>query len=280
MKSPSEPPYRWRPLGTVRSDSVPDPGQIIAWRHEAWRVVTVNRVHEADWTADQRIAVKSVKPEYQDCRIPRVMIVRPARFVSNGDPVRDRNAQLSLSANSRWGEWQVYPSDHYPVCVGCGEPMPCRAEMARSLGEKADKDAARYEIPGVCPSCQETVTPRQKVHTFGENLRIPLGPPVTFHVGRGECRYDAVKYEQELAKSDPSYLHVLSCPGFLTQHPYDPYDRAGFAQCTESEGCGGPKMPHAGVIQCPDSCPRCQQVRETRAEAIAARNSVGDWTTW
>ncbi len=276
---PPEPPYRWRPLGTVRAD-LPEPGQVIAWRHAAWLVIEVNRAPEADWPDGVRQRMEIVKPEYRDRLIPRHVIVRPAAFKSNGDPVRDANVTVSLSAYGGFRPWDVYPSGHYPVCAECGEPPPCRAEMARELGERAEKDAARFEISGVCPSCQEIPTARHKVITFDVNLRVPLGPPVTFHIGRRECRYDAVKYEQELGKAQPGYRLLLSCPGTVTRHSCDPYDQHGPAECTEGDACRGAKVPHAAKIGCPDSCGRCRDIREGRAASVAERNAAGDWTVW
>jgi len=276
---PPEPPYRWHPLGTV-SVNLPEPGQIIAWRHAAWRVVEVNRDPEADWPEEVRRRMAITKPEFRDSYIPRHVVVRPARFASNGDPLRDKSATVHLAARSSFRSWDVYPSDHYPVCSECGEPAPCRTEMARTLGEKAEKDAARFEIAGACPACREIPTARHKVMTFAENLRIPLGPPVTFHVGRRECRREAVKYEQELAKSQPGYQLVLSCPGTAVQHPYDPYDRHGGLECSEGPACRGPKLPHAERIGCLPRCTRCQEVRDERDASVATRNAAGDWTTW
>ena len=40
-KSPPEPPYRWRLLGT-KDEKRPEPGRVIAWRHAAWRVIESN----------------------------------------------------------------------------------------------------------------------------------------------------------------------------------------------------------------------------------------------
>lgn len=267
-KIPPEPPYRWRPLGTEYKH-LPEPGDLIAWRHAAWRVTEVNRAPETDWPDGVRERMEYTRPEYRDRIIPRHVFVRPAKHKPNGDPVRDMNATVSLSGG---GSWDVYPSDHYPVCSECGEPLPCRAEMARQIGEKAEKDAARYEIPGVCPACQEIPTSRHKVMTFEENLRVPFGPPVTFHVGRRDCRYVAMKYEREYADHAPGYQTVLSCPGHIRRHADGP-------ECTEGD-CRGLKAHHQHVYYCDDRCLRCRDYRAAQEDSVKARNAAGDWTTW
>jgi hypothetical protein len=274
-RMPPEPPYRWRPLGTEGAE-LPEPGQIIAWRHEAWRVLEVNRAPEADWPDGVRQRMEATRPEFRDGLIPRHVIIRPASFVPDADPVRSRNATISLSSKSRsrWA-WDVYPSEHYPVCARCGEPAPCREEMAREIGEKSEKDAARYEIGGVCPSCQEIPTARHKVITFEVNLRVPLGPPVTFHAGRQACRSDAAQYEREIAKSDPGYLMILNCPGRRLRHNYGGCG----SECSEGPSCKGDKFPHVSSEWC-NMCQICQDAMAGRETEISRRHASGDWTTW
>lgn len=268
---PPKPPYDWRPLGTDHVE-LPEVGQLIAWRHRAWRVVEINKAPREDWPENVVRRMELTRPEYRDSLIPRHVLVHPAGFRSNGDPVRDRNAIVSLSGG-RW--WDVYPSDHYPVCSECGEPVPCRAEMARTLGERAEKDAAKYEIGGVCPSCQEIPTSRHKVITFDVNLRVPLGPPVTFHIGRRSCRSDAGRYEQEIAKADPAYLMVLNCPGARLVHNY----RGNGDECSEGPACRGERFPHPRSAYC-NMCQVCQDAMAGRETEISRRHAAGDWTTW
>jgi hypothetical protein len=266
-------PYRWRPLGT-REVMVPAVGQIIAWRHMAWRVIAVNIAPEVDWTDEDRRRLELYRPEARHEFLPRHFIVRPAGYVPSGDPVKDRRQEISLSRRGYRG-FSVYPSDHYPVCSQCREPVPCREEMAREIGETAAKDAGRYEIGGVCPSCQEIPTARHKVITFEVNLRVPLGPPVTFHAGRRSCRYDAAKYEQEIAKTDPGYVMQLNCPGARLIHNY----RGNGDECSEGAACRGAKFPHPRSDYC-NMCQLCEDTMAGRETEISRRNAAGDWTTW
>jgi hypothetical protein len=92
--------------------------------------------------------------------------------------------------------WYVYPNEHYPVCASCQEPMPCREREAERIATQVMDDLARYETPGVYPSCREPVSSRQKAITFPVNVKIPGGPPVTFHAGRGACQYAATEYQK------------------------------------------------------------------------------------
>ena len=106
--------------------------------------------------------------------------------------------------------------EHYGLCHTCGELMPCSEVWAERISTESAKQAGRFEVEGICPSCQEPVTARQKSHRFEENLRVPLGPPVTFHA-RSRCRGGARDYDGAVARAtgrDP----WLFCEGMLTGH--------------------------------------------------------------
>lgn len=267
---PPEPPYRWRPLGTkdIRQPAV---GQVIAWRHMAWRVIESAMVPEIDWRSEDRETLEYYNLTARRKAVPWRIIVRPATIT--GDDPRDRDHDVHLSVRAGFGGFDAYPGTHYPICAQCHEPVPCREEMARKIGEKAEQDAARYEIPGVCPACSEPVTSRHKVMTFEDNLRVPFGPPVTFHVGRRECRHYAAKYEREMAEANPGHWLVLSCPGHVWRHADGP-------ECSEGDDCRGLKVEHPHVNYCDSRCSRCRDFRESAEDRVKARNAAGDWTVW
>lgn len=268
---PPEPPYRWRPLGTT-TERQPPAGRIVAWRHAAWRVIESTPVPEVDWTQEDRDRLSRYKPEFRSASQPWMIVVRPV--LVTGDDPRDRDDDVHLRQPASYSDgMEVYPDEHYPVCARCGEPVPCRESKARELTDLAAKKADRYSIPGVCPHCEEMITARQKTVTFGENLYVPFGPPVTFHAGRRECLYYAADYEQKWAGLVPGRVTTLSCPGDVWEH-------ADGEECTEGDDCRGLTVRHRHRQSCDHRCLRCKDARAAIEDGIAARNAAGDWTVW
>lgn len=234
-------PYRWSPLGAVNHYGPPTVGMLIASDHAVWRVVDVRPRPVDMWTDQDRVAVGNGYPE------PCVLVLRPAGPGSNpGDTSRDVHLR---DGGVIWSMWPTFPTSHYPVCRECQEPIPCRAEAASEYAQAASARMGRYEIPGICPACEEPVTDRQKSVTFEGNLEIPGGPAVTFHTRRG-CLWAAVAYEQRWVEVDPGRRRTtLSCPGHITSHGDGTYD------CTEFADCRGPAFMHASYSAC--RCPDC-----------------------
>jgi hypothetical protein len=236
----------WYPRDARSQYRPPTVGQHIAWNHAAWRVVEVRPVPEDRWTDEDRKAMAGRKPEYRAYALPVHVVVRPAEL---GDDVKDRSKDVHL--RHRHGvTWYAFKDAHYAVCVQCREPQPCREEFGKRIAEQAMKQLARYETAGVCPACGEVITARQKHRTFSENLRIPGGPPVTFHVGRSGCLYSAAAYEKDWVAADPKRRrHTLSCPGHVTNHGDGTYD------CTALSECPGAAAVHQSHSAC--RCPSC-----------------------
>jgi hypothetical protein len=235
----------WHPHGAEWSNSPPEAGAIIAFEHAAWRVVEVNPVPEDLWTDADHRAVKAVK-RYKPSStrpVPVMVVVRPVHL---GDDVRDRRRDKHL--RHRDGvRWYIFSSEHYPVCGKCHEPLPCREQLAEREADIAIKRMNRYTLPGVCPSCEDPVTIRTKVRTFDENLEMPGGPPVTFHIGRSNCRWGAAEYEKRWVQLDPATRRTeLSCPGTVTRHNDKTYE------CTEGRACRGPITFHPVYQACQD----------------------------
>ena len=266
MRVPPPLPYRWHPLGT-RSETRPRTGQIVAWRHGAYRVIESEPVPEVDWSDSDRERLTHLKPEFVSRNIPWRIIMRPVRITSDDPRSRDHDVHLRLAARCFTGI-DAYPDDHYPVCSQCAEPVPCRDEMARQEADKATRHAGRYSMPGVCPDCEEPVTGRQKTITFDDNLESPGGPPVTFHL-RQRCRGAAVAYERRWVAADPERRTAqLSCPGHVHRH-------LDGTECTQDPACPGHRLPHQQATACyvGGPCLRCK-------DAIVAKNAAGDWTVW
>lgn len=130
------------------------------------------------------------------------------------------NTSLSIAKHASLTELP----EHYAVCHKCGELPPCSEVWTERISEAATEYYARFEVEGICPSCQEPVTARQKSHRFDVNLHVPIGPPVTFHARRA-CLGAAIEYDKTLAKRTKREP-TLSCTGLLTRH----LDRA--EECT------------------------------------------------
>lgn len=232
---------RWWPHGTRTSYQPPTVGEHIAWEHAAWRVVEVRPIPEDLWTDEDRDAVARRRASHHDQARPVSIVVRPFRL---GDDVKDRNKDVHLRHRSGV-QWEIYPDAHFPVCAVCHEPLPCREKFGERIAGEAMKRLSRYETAGVCPSCGEVVSARQKCRTFSENLKIPGGPQVTFHVGRYGCRCSAAEYEKQWVAADPKRRKAtLSCTGHVTNHGDGTYD------CTALNECPGAWAIHQSHAAC------------------------------
>lgn len=167
---------RWRPDHTdIKHTTDLIPGNLVAFGHRAWRVLAINPSPP-----------ELVKDDGKDWHV----IVRNA---NDPDTATAKTGDRSYSVHARtW--WNVYPDEHYPVCRTCQEPTPCRHLVAEKTFEVDVQRTRRYEMADVCPACQEVVTRRQLAQTWPENLYVPLGPPVRFHL-RGRCIREAQAYD-------------------------------------------------------------------------------------
>lgn len=233
-------PYRWYPSGTT-SERSPAVGALVAHEHQVWRVVSFTKRPRELWSDEAREMVA----KYGSYYAPYAIVLRP---LDAGDDPKDRGRDVHLE--SRGYLWDVYPHEHYPVCASCQEPLPCRERMAETTARNAAEQMGRFETPGVCPACQKPVSARQKSLTFPDNLEVPGGPPVTFHVGRHSCRNSAADYEKRWVAADPERRKAtLSCVGKATRH------NDGTYECTKFGDCPGPEAEHAAYMTC--SCPGC-----------------------
>lgn len=160
----------WKPWGAVRVDGVPAAGSLVADDHTVWRVVEVVELDcDPDWPG-----ARTHELVLQSLTGPRA-----SRRVPTGP----------------YSAWWAY-ADRYPVCSCCGEPPPCREQLADEAVERALDRMRRFELAGVCPACGQPVTARQRAATFPDNIEIPLGPPVTFHLAPAACRRAAAAYQR------------------------------------------------------------------------------------
>lgn len=140
--------------------------------------------------------------------------------------------------------------EHYGLCHKCGELAPCSEVWTAEISAAHVEQDARFEVEGICPSCQEPVTRRQKSHRFEENLRVPLGPPVTYHARR-MCAGGAVAYDEAVAKATGREPR-LSCNGHATTH------LDGHKECTNVT-CPDLRVRHRGWAMCYALNARCNR---------------------
>jgi hypothetical protein len=159
----------WKPWGAVRADGVPTLGALVADDHVVWEVASVvDLVPRADWpgTRTHRLGMES----------------------RTGPPV------VRQATTGPYSAWWTYPG-RFPVCSCCGEPAPCRVQLREDTVERELARMRRFETPGQCPACGEPVRKDQPAVRFPVNLEVPLGPPVTYHVGSTRCQLAAVDYQ-------------------------------------------------------------------------------------
>lgn len=182
---------RWYPLRAQTHYGRPAVGSLIAHDFAVYRVLEVADRPIDLWEPGDREYVEAFKPAFRARHEPYMVVLAP---VAGG------KGRHYYAGGRRHTRWRVYPSEHYPVCAKCQEPAPCRDEVAGEAAKSASKMLERYLTTGVCPNCQEPITHRQKSVRYDENTRFPGGPPVTFHVGRRDCRHAAEKYAESLTQ--------------------------------------------------------------------------------
>lgn len=223
---------RWNPLGAWNDYSIVTPpvGRLIAHAHAVWRVVAVTNlpvpVDEQAW-----IDAGYPDPDTWRERPYRVDLqwvggARPADAdPADGDEFPRAGWSITMPiGGTRYDTWQVYPpSERWPMCSCCGEPMPCRAELQDREVSKALSRVVRLEsrCPGECWACGRPVRARQRAVVYpGENLDLPGGIEVLFHV-RAACGRTARWYEARWLAADPRRERVLTypdCAGALVVH--------------------------------------------------------------
>lgn len=258
----------WFPLGSKpRHVADVQPGTVVAWpwtfarpaggkntgtvlrddHFAPWRVVAVDEIPEDRWTDSERATIASYSQGFRPRTIPRRVILRRA---SAPWPSINTHHTSDVHLKVVNDTLQVF-ADRYPVCSCCGLLVPCRKQWGEDNATDTIAAMDRYSTAGVCPSCQEPVTTRQRTVTFPNNLHVPLGPPVTFHTRR-RCTGGAIGYEDAYVKTHPDWPRLWpKCSGMTTAHVDGTYS------CTTGRGvCPGPHARHATQSTCRDrTCP-------------------------
>lgn len=173
-------------------------GALVAYEWAAYVVVDKRPLPEEQWPANWIENRQANRQAWAYETQAWAITLRPQANVIKMDKRADvRRACLRRSY------WRVLP-EHYSVCAKCGDLQPCREEVQAAQAARAMKEMVRFEMAGICPACQKPVSSRQRSLTFPDNLFVPAGPPVTYHVGRRECVGHARVYERLWVEADPA----------------------------------------------------------------------------
>lgn len=225
----------------------PTPGQILALKFQAWRVLDIVDVLPIDYERPEYIL--GVAPIGQGGvegeRHITTIRERPAT------PSRFEGGTTWLGSSGGGPNFDVL-SEHFDVCGRCGDVQPCREVWAEAQGVRAVNELMRFDDPSVCPVCQEPITLRQKTVTL-PNVVSPFGGMVTFHARQG-CFGSAVEYEKRVLKAGAIPALTLSCGGRLIEHV------DGTFECLNMD-CPNVHAAHGNYEQCryrSHGCPRLE----------------------
>lgn len=252
---------RWYPVGAQAVWDAQLSGRLLAYEYGVYRVVSVDPVHTANWSDDDRaVWLKEGMPDPWR-RAPYRLLVE---YVAGKRAKELRHERMAwhVPAGSH-AVWHCYPeTGRWPMCSCCGEPMPCQAEMqdraAAVAMETLDRNAAK--MPGHCWACGDPVSHRQEAVSFaGINLDLPGGPVVVFHTRR-KCFSSATRYELRWLDAEPGRQRILtwpSCPGSLLVH------KDGVSECHGGlDDCRGHSThDHRSLNACyvqSHGCPKCE----------------------
>ena len=192
-----------------RENRRPAEGEVVAYAWAAWEVT---HVADAVSTAEEDEKLRAYTPGFRAGHGPYWVTLR-RRHGPKSPQENDRgDTTLRVPAGSFY-RWDKYRSGRVPLCSCCGDPWPCRAnlaeEAAAAAAERADELGRRAEI-GACFGCGEPITTRQRVIRYpdAENVRALLADALVFHE-RESCRPHVVEYERERARCLPDAPPVV-----------------------------------------------------------------------
>lgn len=244
------------PVERVRNRRIPSVGQVIAHSgsREAWRVLSIDDVHQANWDAGTTAMWEKAgrpDPEAWSDR-ERSAFAEPARNPQPGG--KDRRG---LPIYPWWFKQHWWPlPDPYPACTGCGLLWPCPCHERNVEARKAMKEFDRLAaiLPGCCWNCGNPVERRQHSIVFeGDNLLMPGAGPAVFHTsgsrfyetqfGKRSCRGEAIDYEKRWVEAAPGRRPRLACAGTMFRH-------FGYSECTAGGDCPGEDATHRRFTHC------------------------------
>lgn len=188
----------WYPQGVMRPPpDVAPVGALVPLQHQVWRVIEARPKPQVDWTDEEYQARNKDHVWPRLLEAPHRLVLRP---VDHDPGASASEHDLHLAVNNRRA-LDCYPSEHYPLCGHCHEPLPCREQITAAHVDAAMREMQRYSFPGVCPGCEKPVTRREWSGTYEINRVVPGGPPVTFHL-RKECADELNRFLRKPVPND------------------------------------------------------------------------------
>ena len=195
--------YDWKGEGR------PAEGEVVAYKWAAWEVT---HVADAMPTAEEDEKLRAYKPEFRAGHGPYRLTLRRRHGPKHPQENDRGEVALRVPAGSLY-RWDKYRSGRVPLCSCCGDPWPCRANLAEQTAaasaRQTDELGRRAEV-GACFGCGEPITTRQRVIRYpdAENVRVLLAAAPVFHE-RKSCRQFVVEYERERARRLPDAAPVV-----------------------------------------------------------------------
>lgn len=254
----------WHPECTrPERERIPQVGWLIGQDHAVWEITEVRNVKMTTEDLEHWARFGARQVETWHRRPFRVKV----RWVGGVKPewvTGDHDEGSIVIRPDHYTRWEVYPGGRWPKCSCCGEPMPCRASINDAVVDVTMERVNEMEsrLPGHCWACGEQTTRRHKtVRYVGENLDLPGGPPVVFHV-RASCYDQAAAYETRWIAADTSRRRIITwpyCPGLLIHHHDGSTEcHGGDSDCrgkeTHDHGSGTTCYSSGRTMSC--SCPR------------------------
>lgn len=229
-------PDRWHPSHEASTQTAPRRGLRVAWRYSVWRIVDIHDRPEADWTDSDREWLAR-QPEHLR-GLPQVIVLRHENGPTlDPQPGDDGTVHIAVPAGGRRAWWGV--AARYPVCSCHGHPYPCldvdRDRLVAATRARTERLLAGAQA-GVCQSCRQPITARQKTVVFPEpSLLVPGAPGPVFHAGRTDCWWAAHAYEtKHRLPAFPEVTRITSCPGDAFVHKIGMW-----VECTAGPACTG-----------------------------------------
>jgi hypothetical protein len=242
-------PESWTPSGPRRTVAHPTVGDLVGWRYAVWQVTDV---HVRDLVSLPPATQEAIaaRPATHHARlrpgsVSLEHVLGPTAVPPADDHVQVRHVGGQLLADVAFNPlehpgWHVLDA-RFEVCSCHAHPWPCveavRDRAAARAAERLER-ALDGSQPGVCASCIEPVSGRQRFVEFPEpSLIVPGAPGPWFHVSRGGCFIAARRYEIDLRlPAYPTATRLASCPGVLFTHETQAEECTAGPACTELHG--------------------------------------------
>lgn len=252
-------PDEWRPHGPwgqhldTRAAGRLEPGQLVVWDRQPYRIIEVRERAHHDWPETYRTAwAKHGMPD------PDAWDYRPCVVVLRHE---DQPDSKPLHVQGPHNKSLYLLPEHYSICRLCHELPPCRHVHNESVMERATERMEKEMaiLPGVCHGCREPISKRQKHFTFpGPNLIRPdLGDnSAVFHT-RGGCLGFLRSYDERWAADRPGRSRLFYCGGTVTNH-HDGSSECSNPECTATGERRGLVQHALGIWHHPEAAREVQ----------------------